>query len=184
MPTVSTVWYGMTAPPDTDLPMVSGLKAVGVVPGSQVSAGGRVPIRTTWIGTDATSIVRSYEYFVRTDLAPGVDEVRDNDVRTAGKDVWLIPNRRHRFTVRATDDAANVGPYARCRTSRVTRYDQASSAITYRGTWRNASSPGFWLGTAKYSSTAGASATLVVTARSIAFVSSRAPTRGAASIAS
>ena len=180
VPAVSTVWYGMAAPDDTDLPTVSGIRAVGIVPGSQVSAGGRVPIRTAWIGTDGMTFVRTYDYSVNSDVDPPTAEATGHDVATAGADVYLPTQRRHRLTVRAVDSVGHVGPFAVGPYFRTTRYDETSSAITYRGTWAIGTSSTYWLGKAKASSSRGATATLSVTARSIALVSVRAPTRGGA----
>ena len=135
VPFVSTVWYGMTAPADTDLPTVSGIRAVGVVPGSQASAGGRVPIRTSWTGTDGTTFVRTYDYSVNSDVDPPTAEATGHDVATPGADVYLPTGRRHRLTIRAIDATGNVGPFAFGPYFRTTRYDELSSAITYRGTW-------------------------------------------------
>ena len=184
VPFVSTVWYGMTAPADTDLPTVSGIRAVGVVPGSQASAGGRVPIRTSWTGTDGTTFVRTYNYSVNSDVDPPTAEATGHDVATPGADVYLPTGRRHRLTIRAIDATGNVGPFATGPYFRTTRYDETSSAITYRGTWATGTSSTYWLGKAKASSSRGATATLAVTARSMARFSVRAPTRGGATTTS
>jgi len=83
-----------------------------------------------------------------------------------------------RFRVRAVDRAGNVGAWATGRTLSPRLVQQSSRAVRYRGTWTSTASSAYSGGSAKYARVARRSATYTFTGRSIALVTTQAPTRG------
>ena len=84
----------------------------------------------------------------------------------------------YRFEVRATDAVGNVGIWLAGPTIKPTLYQQSYSGITYHGTWTTASSTNYDGGSVKYATAAGAYATYTFTGKGVAFVTTRASSRG------
>jgi len=67
-------------------------------------------------------------------------------------------------------------------TTSISRYQESSGRISYRGTWRGATGTSFRGGAARKSSAAGAKASITFTGRSIAWVARTGPDRGRAAV--
>jgi hypothetical protein len=83
-----------------------------------------------------------------------------------------------RYRVRAVDAAGNAGAWVNGITLNPRLTQQTSSSVKYSGTWASKSSSSFSGGSAKYAKAAGRSASLKFTGRSIALVTTKAPSRG------
>jgi hypothetical protein len=92
------------------------------------------------------------------------------------------PGSTYAFTVRAVDGLAQASSPVTSASFTPTVLQQSSGAIAYGGTWASKPVVSASEGTLAASSTIGASATLSLTARSLAFIAAKATTYGAAKI--
>jgi hypothetical protein len=142
--------------------------------------GATVPIALAWAATEATSGVARYEVRRSTDgrAWSGVT----SSLRVAALTARVAPGHTYRFSVRAIDKAGNVGAWTNGATLRVTATQQSASSVRYRRTWRTVSAMGYWGGTARTSTAAGATASVTFTGRSFAWVGVKGPGRGRARV--
>ncbi len=139
-------------------------------------------IRLSWSGSDAGPAgIASYEVRRSTDggafnlIASGLTNPYLNTAPSTG--------HSYRFEVRARDKAGNVGAWKAGPTIRPKLVQQTNDSIVYRGgTWKSAWSTAYSGGSVRYATAAGAKARFTTTARSLAFVTTRGPNRGAARI--
>jgi hypothetical protein len=150
-----------------------------LVAGTAISSG-RITLRVPWSGQDATSGIARYELAQSTD--GGAWTSVSTTLTTPTADRSLAPAHTYRFRVRAIDRAGNIGAWAYGSTFRLSRYGESHRAITYRGSWTTVSSPVYWGGAARKSSSTGATASLTFTGRSFAWVARTGPDRGKAGI--
>jgi hypothetical protein len=148
---------------------------------SGITLGSSDPVTITWAGSDTGgSGVRSY------DLAWSVDGGAFHTILVAAVHpaawVGLVPGHAYRFEARARDWAGNVGVWTAGPTIRGSVVQDGSGSIVYHGTWTASSSSSYSGGSVRYATTAGASASLTGTARTFAFVTTVASTRGAVRI--
>ncbi len=174
------VWYG-PAPEDTIAPTITAPRAVGIVPAassrrlarSLSASDGPGPMLarpcTTTSPAGSVSPAETPRSSRTTRVLPTLDQL-------------LPAGQTYRYTLRARDERMNSSPYAVGPTFTLARFGETSSAIRYSGSWANSSSTSFWGGTARRSITAGSSATLTFTGRSVGLVGFRGPDRGAATI--
>jgi hypothetical protein len=158
---------------DATAPTAPGV--VTQVPVIPATLGGTVPIKVSWgAATDAGSGIKSY-LVQRSDDGGGFF-----GVNTPGTTLTqaLLVNHTFRYRVTAVDDAGNLGPTTYGPTFKPTLYQQTSSTV-YTGTWGTTYNASYSGGSTRSASTAGRYATFTATlARSIAFVTTRASTRG------
>ncbi|HEX5826518.1 MAG TPA: Ig-like domain-containing protein [Candidatus Limnocylindrales bacterium] len=96
--------------------------------------------------------------------------------------VLLATTGTVQFRVRARDVAGNVGSWAYGATLLPRLIQQSNSLAWYRKTWTAVSSTSYSGGSARYSRTSGASASVALWVRSIALVTTTASTRGKAKV--
>ncbi len=96
--------------------------------------------------------------------------------------VSLPPGDPYRFRVRPRDRAGNVGAWFAGPTLRPALLQQTHRAIAYRGAWRLGASDHYSGLSDTFSTTAGASAKVTFTGRSIAWVTTLGPDRGAVKV--
>ena len=94
-------------------------------------------------------------------------------------DAWIKPGRTYRFETRARDTLGNVGAWVAGPKLRPALVQQTSGALRWKGSWRGASSTAYSGGSVRYATAAGARVNYTFTGRGIAFVTTRAATRGA-----
>ncbi len=177
-----------TNPSDNDhyISDPDGTAPTATAPKSSILAGvgldaGRPKLRLTFSAADVGSGVNHVDVAQSTDggafVAIGSDAAApwsfDRLVRTG---------HTYRFRVRAVDNAGNVGAWATGLTTKVTATQQSSAAMRYAGSWRNSSSSVWWGGSAKYSSSKGATVSYRFTGKSIAWVSLKGFNRGKANV--
>jgi hypothetical protein len=150
-----------------------------LVGGSAISSG-RTTVRLAWTGADATSGVARNELAQSTD--GGAWSTVSSALGTATIDRPLAPSHTYRFRVRAVDRAGNTGAWMSGPTFRLTAYSELNGGIRYTGTWTTSSSTVYWGGRVRFSSRAGARATITVTGRSVEWVARKGPTRGRAQV--
>jgi hypothetical protein len=161
---------------DTTAPAVS---APGVTPRTSVPlSGSAIPVTVTWRGADGTTGSGIAAYALERSLDGGVTWSTVASGVTGTSRTSSVPaSGSTRFRVRATDAAGNEGvSTATTRAGRLVQ--QSSSAVRYPTAWTSVSGSSYSGGSARYTRTAGRSASYTFTARSIAVVSTRASTRG------
>jgi hypothetical protein len=163
---------GLSTKPLTDTPNT------GFVAGSTM--GSTVPIKVSWCGVTASSTsVRSYRVLQSTNggssypttlfsATTGTSSVRNAKVST-----------NYRWEARTVDRAGRTGNYRTSLVSRITRYQDSSSRITYTGSWASSTVGSPSGGTQRATSSTAATASIVVTnVRAFAIVGPRSSTRG------
>jgi hypothetical protein len=120
------------------------------------------------------------------DVARSIDgrpfRVIASGLASASLAVSLPPGHAYRFKVRARDRAGNVGGWQAGPALWPALVQQGSGALTYREAWRVVTHPGYSGGTTASTSVGGAVARYAFTGRSIAWVTTGGPDRGAVRI--
>ena len=163
---------------DTNAPTTSGLTNAFLA-GANV-AGGSVPVRLTWSGSDATSGVARYELARSKDGGSFSLVTASLPVNVTTR--ALEPGHSYRFRVRAVDRAGNVGAWAYGSSFRLSSAQEWGSRIAYKGAWRTSSSSAAWGGGTRYATAAGANARIKVSARSFAWIAPIGPSSGTARV--
>ncbi len=141
-------------------------------------SGMSLPVRLTWTAADAGGagvgrfeVARSVNGSASwTTLATGL--------ASAALDLPTGSAGTVRYRVRTSDKAGNLGAWTMGPILTPRLSQQTSTALTFGGTWATATSSSYSGGSARHASKAGASATYAFTGRSIALVTTRAPSRG------
>jgi len=149
-------------------------------PSGGTLAGGAVPVKLAWTGSDGGSGVQHYEVARATD--GGGYSITPTSVTAPSLTTMLPTGHLYQFRIRAVDMAGNRGAWAYGPAFTVGGSSEATAAITYTGTWATATNTSYWGGKTKYASGAGAKATYTFTGRAVAWISVLGPTRGKAAI--
>ncbi|HUF85256.1 MAG TPA: N-acetylmuramoyl-L-alanine amidase [Acidimicrobiia bacterium] len=148
---------------------------------SDVTVVNKPPTRLSWSGSDVGPAgIASYD--VARSFDGGAFKTIASGLTSPALDVWPKPGHTYRYEVRARDKAGNVGAWKAGPTLRSKLIQQTKASIVYRGGWTTAFSSKFSGGSVRYATAAGAKAKLTTTARSLAFVTTRGPNRGAAKV--
>jgi hypothetical protein len=171
--TATSVLIDRTAP-TTGAPAAS-LRS-GVVLG-----GASLPLALAWAAADTGGsglatydLARSFDGAAFVVIAGGFTSPSINTTTSSG--------HTYRFEVRAHDHAGNVGGWVAGPTLKPSLVQQTSTSITYHLTWTTSTYASFSGGSVRYATAAGASASYTFTGRSVAFVTTRAISRGAVKI--
>ena len=163
--TAATVTVDRTAPVPAQ-PLVSIPNGVAL-PGTAIPV--RIPLSASG-GAISYLVERSVDDGAWTQLAPAVTGTTFATTAAAG--------HRVAFRISARDGAGNLSDPAVSATRFYALTQQVAAAVTWAGAWRSVASAAYSGGSARYASTAGATATYRFTGRSIAIVTTRASTRG------
>lgn len=137
-----------------------------------------VPVRVAWPASMDTNGIARYEVSLQTDggswkLLAATSATAASKSLTAG--------HSYRFRVRSIDGVGNSTVVAGTA-FKVTVREEGSALITYTGTWSRSASTAYHAGAARFSTRAGASATVLLVGRSVAWMASVGPMRGSARI--
>jgi len=163
---------------DADLPTAS-------PPGSRLQLGGLLgrsttPVVLSWpAATDPTSGIGGYELQRQLDGGSWVAALSTGATSVAVMESF---GHTYRFRVRARDNAGNWSPLATGASTWSGIVQDSSRSVTWRGPWTSYSYSGASGGTARWSAAAGASASYAFTARAIAIVAPKGPSRGSAAV--
>lgn len=165
-----------TAVPDTTAPTVAA-KSIVLRSGVALS-GSALPVTLAWTGADEPggSGIGHYEIQRRVNGGAWTDLSLVATGPTLATTVASTGTTE--FRVVAVDKADNRSTPSAWSILRPALVQQRSSAITYRGTWRSASSSRYSGGSVRYATRSGASAKYTFTGRGIALVTTRALARG------
>ena len=163
---------GLSSSPITDAP------ALGFITNSTM--GTSVPMKLSWCGVTASSTsVRSYKVIQSTNSGSSYPTTLFSSTTGRSSTRYLAVSRDYRWKVRTVDKAGRTGSYRSSLVSRVTRYQDTSSRITYTGSWGSSRTSNASAGSERYTTRAGAAATITVTnVRGFAIIGPRSSTRG------
>lgn len=145
-------------------------------------SGSSVRIRVSWTASDTGgSGIKRYELSKSTNGGTSWTVVSTTLTGTT-HDAIVASSGSIRYRVRAVDKAGNVGSwmYGPNLTARLTQ--QSSTSVKYGKTWTAYTLSSCSGGSARYSTTAGATASYTFTGRAIGFVTTKSWTRGQARI--
>jgi hypothetical protein len=138
-------------------------------------------VRISWSAADVGTGLRSFR--LQESYNGGTFRtVRLANVRSRSVLRRYIFGKSYRYRLKVTDSAGNVSPWSTSPTFIVGRSQETSVGIAYSGAWGLASSAIYSGGKARWASVAGASATFSFNGESVAWVSTRGPTRGSAQV--
>lgn len=170
---------------DTNAPTASA-PVQSLVQGAQLGTS-TVPVRFTWSASDNVSPASSIQSFLQQRTKSGStwsaysSLVGPTLAKTATPALPANPAFRQ-FRVRPQDQAGNLGTGPAGPQFRVFPYQESNGAIAYSGKWHQTAKSGAFGGSVRYSTQAGAKATLTSTARNVAAVMPLTPTGGKAKI--
>ncbi len=158
--------------PVTDAPQA------GFVTNSTI--GSTVPLTVSWCGITASgSSVKGYRLDQSTNAGVTFPSTITPATTATSMTRSATPGTSYAWQVRTTDSLNRVSTFVSSLTSRVAVVQDSSTAIHYSSGWSTASRKSYSGGRERYTSKAGATATLTVTnVRSIAIVASKGTGRG------
>ena len=138
-----------------------------------------VPVKTTWTGTGHGSAIDHYVVQRRTDGGAWTTVA----TTSATSATWALGSgHAYQFRVQAIDANGATSAWATGGLFQPVAYQESASAIAYRGTWASELATSAYGGRLRYAKVSGATATFTFTGRSVAWVSTRAPSRGYAKV--
>jgi serine protease len=137
-----------------------------------------IPVTISWSASDPGGIAQ-YSLWMSTN-GGAFASVSLQDQTATSATLSLTPTNSYRFAVAARDGAGNWSGYAYGSTFTVDAHQETSAAITYSSGWARYAWSSAYGGYENSSSTAGASARLSFTGRSVAWVAPTATNRGQA----
>ncbi|MDP8904628.1 MAG: S8 family serine peptidase [Chloroflexota bacterium] len=164
--------------PDTSAPIVSAPRAAFVSP-QQVST--TVATRVSWTAATDPSGIASYRLQRSQDGGSWTTVTLPSPSATSVT-IRLASGAYHRFRLRATDGAGNVGAYVTTPSAKLGRAQERNSAISWSGSWKRVALSGASGGYVRKSTAAGSRATYSFSGTAVALVSTRGPSRGIAEI--
>jgi hypothetical protein len=144
----------------------------------------RIPVSLEWSATDNTggSGIAFYELKQSKDGA-AYTSVALADPAATSITLDLERGSTYRYQVRAQDAAGNWSAWVAGPRFSVAAYQENSSVVSYpNGTWTRSALSGAYGGYVKYAKVQGATARLAFTGRNVAWVATKAPSRGTAEV--
>jgi hypothetical protein len=169
----------ITVVPDEPDIVPPGVETLGwSLPRGATVSGNRLPVRLTWTAKDVGTGIARYQASFRLNWGAWSTPM------TAPADPWTarLSNGTNVAAIRGVDYADNVGAWFDTPAIRIHGVSQADRTVRYHGAWASSTSTVWWGGTARWSSSSGATVTSVFTGRSIAWVGLMAPNRGKAQV--
>lgn len=170
----------LTVPPPDTSPPTATLSPPRYAAGSTMTSMS-LPAVVAWSGIDSGSGVARYELEQRTDGGAYAPVTLSGPLaRSISRP--LAASHRYQFRLRAIDAAANVSAWTVGPILVPSVLGESGSAFRYVGRWTTASISSASGGHVRWSSQAGAAASVTFTGRSIALVGPRGPSRGSARV--
>ena len=133
----------------------------------------------SWSGSDQGRGIAAYEVQRSVDGAPYEPVPIAGPTATSAR-FSVEPGPSYRFQARATDLAGNVGAWTTGPAFTLALLQEGNSSVRYSGTWSKQSSGNYLGGAVRYTKTAGRRAKVSFTGSHVAWISTKAPSRGAA----
>jgi Bacterial Ig domain len=138
-------------------------------------------VRVGWTNSDDGTGLKSYQ-LQQSYQGGRFGAVRLTRPKSASSLRMFTIGKSYRYRTRVIDTAGNVSPWSYSPAFILSRTQESAAGIAYSGPWHLASSKTYSGAKARYSTTAGASATFSLNADGVAWVSSRGPSRGSAQV--
>jgi len=181
-----TVWVkwrngaGMWSQPRTDSIILDTIAPAATAPLTALQTGslgsGGPTVGVTWSGNDATSGIARYEVAQSKD--GGAFSTIAAAVTNTRLQLSVSDGHRYAFAVRAIDRAGHTSAWSMGPVLRSTVLAESAAGLSYAGAWSTVKGAGFLGGSARVSSTAGASASYTFSGSSVAWLTGRGPTLG------
>ncbi len=167
----------ITVTSDTTAPTTPGIPTQSIC----CSGATGFPIRVSWTASsDPESGIDHYELYMSVNGA--VFAKVGDTTATSHNLVVTTSSSTYRFAVRAVNGENVPGSFRYGPTFRTISYSESSSAVSFSSGWGLSSSTDFVGGKAKYSVTAGRSATLTFNGNRVAWLSPTGPNMGSARV--
>ncbi|CAN5679392.1 hypothetical protein BH24CHL1_BH24CHL1_09940 [soil metagenome] len=145
-----------------------------------------VKVQTTWNGTDDVGVT-SYQLQRRVSNDNGVNfgaysNITLSPVTRTAITQNLTPGKTYQYRVQARDAQNNVSGFTTGPVFTVTALQETNAAITYTGTWTQATLSGAFGGQVKHANASGRLAMLTVDGTSVSWISTKGPNRGKARV--
>lgn len=173
-----TATVRVTVSPDVVPPVASA--PVARLPGQTVGTR-TTTARISWTATDANSGITGYRLQVSVDGGSWTTIALPTPTTTAVTRSLTV-GHAYRFRVRATDGAGNVGAYAMGPSLTPLRYAEASTRITYVGSWTKTTSPKAFGGGARHATNSTRRATFAFTGYDVGWIATRTSSSGMARV--
>ena len=168
--TAATVIIDRTAPAASSLAAKPSTGAV--------LSGTSIPLLLTWSARDNVGGSQLARYELAQSRNGAAWKTVSTSLRSPSVTVAAASSGTVRYRVRAVDAAGNIGAWANGTTLSPRLVQQSRSSVKYSGTWTKRLWSSFSGGSIKYTKAAGRSASYKFTGRSIALVTTKAPSRG------
>ena len=158
--------------PVTDAPQA------GFIPNSTI--GSTVPLKVSWCGVLAAgTTLKGYRFEQSTNAGVSFPTVLSAATTATSMTRSVSLGKSYAWRVATTDKLNRVGGFAASLTSRVALIQDSSASVSYSRGWSSAAGSKYSGGRERYTSKAGATATITVSnVRAVAIVTSRATARG------
>jgi subtilisin family serine protease len=169
-------WGALDAVP----PVAAAPSKWAFVTGTQMSSTKAV-VRVGWpAGTDDRTGIGAYD--VEQRAASGGWTTAASSTAARQVDRSLAIGQAWGLRVRARDGAGNWGEWSDAATISLARYQESSTKVTYRGTWRSLRTSSASGGRERYATRRGASVSFRFTGRAVGIVAPRGVSRGSAKL--
>jgi hypothetical protein len=171
--------HGGSTNPDATAPVVQ-------PPDEEFPPGGTlgtttIPTKLTWSATDEGGSIASYE-LQRSTNGGSFTGVGLTSPTSITKTLQLSPGSTYQFRVRATDSAGNSSDWAIGPTFLVDAQQESSDAIVRTGNWTQQALTSAYGGGVEYAKAKGSTAQFTFTGHDVAWISTRGPDRGRATV--
>ena len=164
---------------DTTAPVVQPPQQV--LPTGAMLGTSTIPTKLSWSATDDQGSIASYELQSSKD-GGSFTKVSLSSATATTKTLQLSPGSTYQYRVRATDSAGNTSDWATGPAFLVDAQQENSDAIVHTGSWTQQILSSAYGGSLEYSKIKGSTAQFTFTGRNVAWVSSKGPDRGKATV--
>ena len=134
----------------------------------------------TWTGSDGGSGIASYD--VKRSVDGGSYLRIASSVTGTSLNATMTPGHSYRFEVRARDKAGNVGAWVGPSTWYTSLTQQSSASVSTTGAWSAEAGASYSAGSVRFSTAAGAGASLTFKGRSVGWVTTQRAGGGLAQV--
>lgn len=145
----------------------------------KLSTGSTVPVKTSWAATDSLSGVQGYYVYRRVDSG-GWAYLGFQGANSLTQ--YLAPGHHYQYGIYALDRAGNLSAFSSSSNFALHLVQETASSIAYSTGWVRQSVTGSSGGKVKYSTARGAAAKFTYVGSRVAWVTTKSPTRGSASV--
>ena len=141
-----------------------------------------IPTKLTWSATDEDGSIASYQLQRSSNGGSSWTNVSLASATSTTKTLQLSPGGTYQFRVRATDSAGNSSDWALGTAFLVDAQQENSDAIVQTGSWTQQALTSAYGGGVEYAKAKGSAAQFTFTGHDVAWVTTKAPDRGKATV--